>query len=402
MIRVFAALFLVAGTSGAFPSHALAQSGDDLVVVTVEGSSQAPTAADAARDIADKMTAQVAREQAIEIIGDKKYAKNKALVEQKIVREAPRFIPYASPGEPVKGADGAWKMKLELRISRSSLKALVAQAGLLVDAESGPTSVLPMMSFVDRVRGGAYRWWDGDPEGSKKYLAQLSRLFHQALHAELAKQGFFAVVPQTVTSMMVPDALRGDRLSTEDVASLGEFFKAQIIVQGETRIRESRELAGAFQVSVRLTALQASNGRSVGEVARAFETEAGALETVVRQKLTTAYAEVAKDLGVQILDVWQKGALGANVLRLAIRTGSGGRMGPRQLDSFKASLLRSIREVKSARERLFDSTQTVLELESSVTSPQLAEKLKSVPVAGFQIRVAEATERGVTIEASPR
>lgn len=378
------------------PSPSLAS--EDLVAVTAEGMSQAPNATDAAKEITDKLTAQVAREQAIEIIGDKSYGKNKAAVEAKIVREAPRFIPYVSPSEPARGQDGSWKMQVEFKVSRSSLRALVAQAGLLADAESGPTSALPMMSFVDRVNGGAYRWWDGDPEGSKKYLAQLSRAFHQALRAEMSKQGFFAIEPQSATASMVPDSLRGDRLGPDEIAKLGEYFKAQIVVQGETRIRPSREQAAAFQVSVRLTALQASNGRSVGEVARAFETESGAMEAVVRQRLTAAYPEVCKDLAAQVLEVWQKGALGANLVQLALK----GRVGPKQLEAFKAGLAKSVREVKSVRERLFEPSQTVLEVESSATLAQLAERLKSAQIAGFQIRVVETTERAVVIEANAR
>jgi hypothetical protein len=392
-IALFLAVFFVSGfVAVCVPGRALAQ-GDDLTTVKAEGSSQAETAVAAAREISEKTTAQVAREQAIEVIGEKKYAKLKSIVEAKVVREAAKFIPYVSPSEPERGPDGVWHMSVEMRVSRASLRGLIAKAGLLVEND-GPASVLPMVSIVDRVRGVTYSWWTGEPDASRKYLAQLGRQFHEALYAEFAKIGFFGVRPHGPTAALVPEALRLERPTTDDLAAIGTYFRASLVVQGEVRLRESREAAGAYQASLRLAAMQAANGRSVGEVARDFDTETGSFEAVVRQKLTAAFPEVSRDLAAQVLDVWQKGALGTGLVQLALK----GKLGPKQLDGFKVALLRAVREVKSARERLFEPGQVTLELESAATPLQLSDRLKSIQIPGFQTRVVGQTEKAVSLE----
>ena len=88
---------------------------DELISVMSEGSSKASSQVEATREIQSKAISGTAREQVIEIIGDKRYAKNKTIVESRIVREATKFIPFVQPGDIVKLPDGSWKMKVDHR-----------------------------------------------------------------------------------------------------------------------------------------------------------------------------------------------------------------------------------------------------------------------------------------------
>ena len=133
-----------------------AQSPEDLTIITVEGTSKADSPAEASREIQAKAMADTAREQVIEIIGDKKYQKNKQLVETKIVRESARFIPFTQPGPLEQNADG-YKMSLELKLSLASLKKMIQNTGLLYDSEA-VTAMVPMVGFIDRVHALGYRW----------------------------------------------------------------------------------------------------------------------------------------------------------------------------------------------------------------------------------------------------
>jgi hypothetical protein len=56
---------------------------DELLSVTSEGVSKATSQVEAAREIQLKALQGAAREQVIEMIGDKRYSKNKALVENR-------------------------------------------------------------------------------------------------------------------------------------------------------------------------------------------------------------------------------------------------------------------------------------------------------------------------------
>lgn len=193
---------------------------------------------------------------------------------------------------------------------------------------------------------------------------------------------------------MAPEAYRSDRFRPEDLRFWGEFYNAQIILKGDVRIRESTAISGGFQVAVKLSAVQAGNNRTVGEVVRNYDTEAGNQDTVVRAKLNTAFADVAKDLGVQIVEAWRRGTLGANRLRLSVR----GRLGPKQLSDLKAQIIKSVKEIKGVRERLIEVGLVTYEVDYSGGAQQLSDRLKSLNVPGFAVKVADVSDNQIALE----
>lgn len=391
---LLSALMTAVALSMILPEPAQAQMTDELVTVTVEGATKADSAPEAARVIQAQALADTARAKAIEVIGEKRYQKSKSVVESKIVRQAVKFIPFVNSDEPVKQPDGTWKMNVELKLSTSSLRKMILEAGLLTDAQ-GPASIVPLVAFTDRAKNQSSRWWLGETkDDAHKLLHQVSDLVYEKLQSEFNDQGFHVLRPLGTQSSPVPEALRVERPTQAELKSIAEFYQAPLVLKGDVRFRESHEMQGAAQVSIRLQVVQTSTARTIAEVSRAFDTAAGNYEAVVRNKITSELPEISKDLALQVLEAWQRGTINANLVRLSVK----GRLTPKELNDFKSALVRSVKEVKSLHERLFEPDQVVFEVDFAGQAPQLAEKLKSFQMPGFQAAVAGAADQGLVLQ----
>lgn len=388
------------GVFGALP-HASAQQ-DELVTLALEGTSKAETSVEAAREIQASLTTNVAREQVTELVGEKRFQKNKGAIESKIVRQAAKFIPFVNPGQPVQQPDGTWRMPVEMKLSMTSLRKMVLEAGLLSDTE-GPASIVPMVAFVDRIKGADRRWWLGQDtsEGQReaqKLLGQLERSFHDRVQAELSKQGFHMIKPLETPSSPLPEALRADRPSQADLAILGDYYKASMVMKGDVRLRENREVSGSYIGTVKLQVVQSATGRLIAEVTRQFATDTGSFDNVVRTKFNAELPDLAKDLSIQVLEAWQRGTINANLVKLTVR----GPLNPKQLGEFKGALMKSVREVKGLKERLFERGQVVFEVDYGGDPSGLADRLKGLQMQAFDTKVAGAPDQGLALDVKAR
>lgn len=376
-----------------FGHFALAQT-DDLVTLTVDGTVKAESAVEASRELVQMLQAQVARRQIIEMIGEKNYQRSKSLIENRIVKESFKFIPFATPATPVKRADG-WHGDVEMKVSVSSLRQMIIANGLLYSAE-GPASILPLVTIIDRINQRQWQWWRAAKEDpSQKFLVQVTQNLHQALFAEMSRQGFYVFRPLTSSLISVlRETMSAERMRPEDLRFWADFYEVPMVIKGDIRLRESNELTGGFQIAVKLEAVQINNQREIAEVARTFEVERGAFEPSVRGRLVTVLPEVAKDLAVQMLDAWQKGTLGSNVLRLALR----GRLNPKQVGDFKSSVQKAMHEIKSVRERMIEPGGITFEVDFTGGAQQFAERLKGISIPGFQVRMASSNDSGVVLD----
>ena len=364
---------------------------DELLTISSEGISKATSQVEATREIQSKAISGTARDQVIEMIGDKRYAKNKSLVESRIVREATKFIPFVQPGDIVKLPDGSWKMKVDLRVSVGSLRKMVIDTGLLTDADT-PVTILPMIAFTDRVKAVSYRWWMGDArDESRKSVMEWARVVQQGLHKELMHQGFHLQLPLTGTlSNAIPPVFRVDRASSQDLKQLGEYLGISMALRGDVRVKDSKEAVGGWQIQVRLEVVPVSGGRTVAEISRTFETDPGPAELMVKRKLEKEISEMSKDLSAQVLDAWTRGTLAATTLRLAVK----GSLSPKQLNDFRTQFTKALRDVKAMRERLFEPGRVVFEIDYAASPEEFRDRLKSIAMPGFSEKLIVDAELG--------
>ncbi len=393
--------------SGLISSNSFAQGFDDeLLPITEEGSSKATSQVEAQREIQGKLISGVARSQVIEIIGEKRYQKNRTMVENRIVREAAKFIPFVQPGDIQKQPDGTWKMKVDLKLSVGSLRKMVIDTGLLSDADT-PVTVMPMITFTDRMKAVSYRWWMGDSQDEvRKPLVEWSRALENQLHRELMKQGFHLLLPLDGTvSNQLPQPFRVDRASSQDLKMIGDYLGISMVVRGDVRVKDSRELPGAWQIQVKLEVIPVQGGRTVAEISRTLETDSGPAAIVVKKKLEKESGDLARDLSTQVFEAWTRGTLAATTLKLAVK----GNLTPKQLGEFRTQLLKSkaMRDIKAIRERLFEPGQVTYEIDYAASPEDLREKLKSLELSTFHEKfVQEAGADGLstpfTLEVKPK
>lgn len=387
-LRRLILLVALCGSFLIYPIELRAQGTDELLNVIQEGTSKATSAPEAAREIQNSVISEISRAQVLEILGEKRFLKNKTVIENKIIKQSAKFIPFVSPGLPLQQNDFSWKMNVELKLSKGSLRKMVLDAGLMNDSD-GPTSILPMIAFVDRKSGASLRWWQGEPkDDAHKFLASLKALFNEKVQTEFSKQGFHFIKPIGTTLSPLPEQYRGDRMAAADLGFVADYFGAPMIVKGDVRFRESQGAVGVALGAIKLEVVQASSGRTVAEVSRNFETEPGVYEAAIRGKMSADLPEIAKDLAVQVLEAWQRGTLNSNLVRLSIR----GVLGPKQLNEFKSSLVQNIHELKSIKERAFEAGKILFEIDYSGDLATLSERFKTLKLPAFETHVSDVSE----------
>jgi hypothetical protein len=362
---------------------------DELMTVTSEPTSKAASSAEASREIQMKALAGTARDLTIEMIGEARYTKNRALVESKIVKEAPRFIPFVVPGELVRTPDGGFKAQVELKVSTVSLRKLIMDLGLLSDGQT-PVSILPMLAVTDRSKTLSYRWWNGDGgDPQRQTLMEWHRDLQITLHRELMRQGFHLLLqPEGSMSSILPMAFKVERASQQDVQDLGQLTGASMVMRGDLRVRESKEVTGAWTVQIKMVVDPVVRGRSVAEVSRSYETEIGPTEVVVRKVIQKEAEELSKDLATQVFEAWSRGTLTTTPLRLAIR----GQFSPQQLVEIRQLLQRAHREIKAIRERSIEQERVDFEIDWSSTPQAFVEKMKAMDLPGYQEKVSSDSQ----------
>jgi hypothetical protein len=362
---------------------------DELMTVTSEPTSKAASSAEASREIQLKALAGTARDLTIEIIGETRYTKNRALVESKIVKEAARFIPFVVPGELIRTPDGGFKAQVELKVSTLSLRKLIMDLGLLSDGQT-PVSIFPMLAVTDRSKTLSYRWWNGDGgDPQRQTLLDWHRDLQMTLHRELMRQGFHLMVqPEGTMSSILPMAFKVERASQQDVQEFGQLTGASMVLRGDLRVRESKEVTGAWTVQIKMVVDPVVRGRSVAEVSRTYETEIGPTEVVVKKVLQKESEELSKDLATQVFEAWSRGTLTTTPLRLAIR----GQFSPQQLVEIRQLLQRAHREIKAIRERSLEQQRVDFEIDWSSTPAQFVDKIKAMELPGYQKKISSESQ----------
>lgn len=347
---------------------------------------------EAEKEVYAEAVREVTLQKIKEIIGAEKAVQSKSVIDRKILKESGKFVSYMKGGK-IRLEGQTQIMPVTLRLSLANLRTMLSEEGLLYQEEN-ITKILPLVGLVDRVHGQSYQWWIEESSGKKTFLRQQSQLLQEHLQNAFWKNNFYVHRPVAdLAAPLMPVAFRQESYRTANFVALGEIFQAQVVLQGEVKLLNSPHLAEAVRVSSRMSAVHASTGRVIGEVTREFETESGNFEEVVRTKLAEALPGMAEDLAIQVLQTWQRGVLGANVINVAFR----GRLGPAQLENLKAELVRKITAIKSVRERLFEPGQVTLEVDSSENLKQLVYSLKRASLAGFNLKVGDASEEQNTL-----
>ncbi|WP_374030174.1 hypothetical protein [Bdellovibrio bacteriovorus] len=360
----------------------------DLIDRTYSGSSKEATPQGAKKEIQDQASQKVSEEIIKELIGEERFMKNKSLIQNKVIKNSARYIPFSKPSAMTQEGE-EYKMSVAMKVSLRDLKQMLQDNTLLNENDAIPV-VLPVISWVDRVQGRSYRWWlplEKNPQG---FLVKEGRLLEEALRDSFQKNNFYALRPiESNLGLSVPADFQNERVASgEDAQFFAQFFNAPVLIDGQVLLTKT-DKGNAYRIEIRMTALQVSNGRAIADVSRRYETEGGTLENAVDKKLREVAEATANDLASQVLEAWQRGSLGTSVIRLTIK----GRNTLPMMEGLKDKIRSQITQVKNIRERLVSSESVSFEVDTSVPAPELLAKLESLDVDGKKLsKVSEGRD----------
>ncbi|AHZ84568.1 hypothetical protein AB1A81_09510 [Bdellovibrio bacteriovorus] len=361
---------------------ALAQQAE-LVDRTYSGVSKETNPQVAKRVIQDEASQKVSEEIIQELIGNDRFLKNKTLIQNKIIRNSARYIPFTKPSALTQNAD-EFKMSVAMKVSLKDLKQMLQDNSLLNENEAVPV-VLPLVSWQDRVEGRSYRWWlplDKNPQG---FLVKEGRLLEEALRGAFQKNNFYLIKPiEAGLAASVPADFQNEKIGGEDAQFFAQYFNAPVVVDGQVNLTKGER--NNFRIEIKMTALQVSNGRAIADVSRRFDTDSGSFENAIDKKLREVLEGTANDLAVQVMDAWQRGSLGTSMIRLTIQ----GRQPLPVLEGMKEKIRSQLTQVKNIRERLVSADSVSFEVDTSVPASELVGKLESLDLDGKRLsRVSE-------------
>lgn len=363
-------------------SAALGQTQGDLLDRSYSGSSKEENPQAARKEITEKGAQIISEEVIQELIGEARYAKNKSTIQKKIISNSARYIPYVKPSVLNKEND-EYKMSISMKVSLRDLRQLLQEMALLNENEAIPV-VLPLISWVDRVEGRSYRWWQPLDKSTPPFLMKQSRVLEDSLRSAFQENDFYILKPvEAGLAAGIPRQFQNDRIVGEDAQFYAQYFNAPILLDGQVTLLNER--GNRYRIEMRMTALQVSNGRAIADVARRFETDSGSFEGVVDRKLREVLEGAANDLAVQIREVWQRGSMGTSMVRVTIQ----GRHTLPIIESLKDKF-RSITQIKNVRERIVTAESVTFEVDTSVSASDLLPHLQKIEIGGKKLAKSSA------------
>ena len=159
-------------------------------------------------------------------------------------------------------------------------------------------------------------------------------------------------------------------------------------------VTKNPTLANAYQIELKLNAIQISNSRPIADVSRRYDTEAGNVDVVVEKKIKEIIDSVSNDLSSQVFEAWQRGSLGTSTLRLTLQ----GKMNLLSLEGFKDKLKNQIPQIRSVRERLFEAGKFSFEIDTSASAKDIVQRLQGLEIDGKKLNQVSESNNEITVQ----
>lgn len=360
--------------------------GKNLVERSFDGVSKDKNAMNAKAEILNQATDKISTQLIQEIIGEGKYSRNRSVIENKIIKNSGRYIPYSKPGDLKEEGEG-YKMNVQLRLNLDDLQALLLENGLFYETDGTP-SVISSIRWNDQVNGKTYLWWRDGEDPNFAFISKQNRFFEISAKNSLARNNFYFFQPlRNKMFELLPEKFRStDRLKLEDWQALSPRINAQIFLDGEINIKKSIERSDAYLLEFKLAALQVQNGRSVADITRHFETDPGSFENSVDKKLKEVLDTLNNELSNQIFEAWQRGSIGAELYKLTIR----GNLSLPTQELVKEAIKSKLREIKNIRERLITADGLVYDVDTATSPKDMAIKAPELDLGSNQKLVLQS------------
>ena len=374
----------------------LASFAAEYEVVVNEQTIEGDDARKARKEAIDKAISDVTLDKISQMIGDERFQESQKLIKTQVLPQKNKFIPFFKITKSARAEEG-FQFEIEVKLSTRDLRQVLRRKGLF---SRGQTTgiVFPFLEFNDHVNGESFRWWLPQLD-TKMGLARIAGEFEQQVGLGFLQKGLLVLQPQKFKMIHgLPEFLQKSFLTQTEKVQIAALKKSQLMLAGKIDLVSSPLRENALRIRVQVRCLQASNGKSVAEIVRSVDTPAGQSRVDMQKTIATMARESGVDLAGQIFDLWQRGALEAQVLKLAVT----GELNHQQLMTLKAELAKAISGVQSLREHMFEPGRVTFEVDYNGGGvDQLRRQLSEAELAGFMSQVVAANAEEVILDVKP-
>ncbi len=196
---------------------------------------------------------------------------------------------------------------------------------------------------------------------------------------------------------LVPQFMRKAFLTQTEMVQLTNIKQGQLFLDGRVDILSSPLRENAFRIRVQVSCKQASNGKSVAEVVRTFDTPSGQQISQILGKVNQMAEETGTEIASQVYDLWQRGALEAQALQLAIT----GDLDHMQMERFKRELSEKMGLTNGLVERLYEPGRVTFETDYAGGLENLRQKLNKAKFDGFISQVVSSGTDEIILDVKP-
>lgn len=340
----------------------------------------------------DQATDAVTLEFVKKEIGSERFLESQDKIESQVKPLKNRFIPFFKILSSKKVETG-FQFSIELKISKKDLRYVLRQTGLFASSEKTGIT-LPFIEFNNSLTGESYRWWSTEFSVSNDLEAMASH-FEKEMFQGLLSKGLFLLRPQMFKmGHLIPQFMKKAYLSQSDMVQLTHLKRGQLYLDGRVDVLTSPLREGALRVRVEVSCKQSSNGKSVAEVVRTYDTPSGQKMSQLGAKIKELAQETGVEIANQVYDLWQRGALEAQLLKLAVT----GNLDHMQLVRFKRELRDKAGLSNELVERLYEPGRVTFETDYSGGVENLVQRLRQTQFDGFISQVVSSQADQITLE----
>ncbi|MEK6772400.1 MAG: hypothetical protein AABY64_00545 [Bdellovibrionota bacterium] len=365
----------------------------NLVEKSITGDSDDPSEVVAKKEIQEEAINKVTEEILKDLIGSERVSKNNALIQNKIYRQWTKYIPYIKNNEIIL-KDKKFHMTVQMKLSVSNLRSLLKLQGLLIEDSTTPIFI-PLVTFVDRVNAQQYQWWRAEVYKNSTFLNLQNQKFEKTLGQAFFKSGLNLIEPSSQKlHEQIPFAFQNENWTLEDDQFLALYFLSNVVLDGQVVIEKHPDLRDVYKIDFKIAAIQVNNGRSLAELQRRVDTEKGSYNMVVEKKMNELLETLMADLSTQVFDVWQRGSIGATLIRLSLK----GKLSPLNQEALKEKLKSNITQIKNIKERLISTDMLVYEIDTTSNPKELSQKIQDLKIPGFQLQKLNDTDKEIAFQ----
>ena len=350
--------------------------------------------AEAKQDAFDKATAEATLKLTEEILGAERAAKYWPSLKPKLLKTSARYVVFIKGSTP-EISGGLTRTNVQLRLSGDALEALLREEGLL---NTGTVRVLPLVQVSEQIDGRRFVWWadKGDDERGSTVIPGSFKKVIQLLTTKFKARNAYVMDPLNQSfRLSVPSTYRSEVLRREDQALLAQYLKADVVLTGIIFIDRPQPESKEARLVFDLQLWQTKSGREVAIIQRS-ETLSSENSKTVNLAIDQIGAQVMEELSAKLGEVIAAGTLNLNILKLSVN----GNMDYHQQAEFRKAVAQ-LREIKALKERLFEPSRVIYELETSISGQEMAKIIMQSKFSSFSVQIEDTQDASLSLQVRP-